>query len=106
MLKTFGCTAFSHQSEGKLELRARKCVFLGYPEGVKGYRLWDRSQSGVKIIISRDVKFNESEMPCLESEKQQETISGESPVEVERVSTPLPVSLVRWRVITNKISRL
>ncbi|KAL2470249.1 Uncharacterized protein Adt_38385 [Abeliophyllum distichum] len=69
MLKTFGCTAFSHQSEEKLEPRVRKCVFLGYPEGVKGYRLWDRSQSGVKIIISKDVKFNESEMSCLESEK-------------------------------------
>ncbi|KAL2525883.1 Uncharacterized protein Adt_10937 [Abeliophyllum distichum] len=69
MLKTFGCTAFSHQSEGKLEPRARKCVFLGYPERVKRYKLWDRSQSGVKIIISRDVKFNESKMPCLEGEK-------------------------------------
>ncbi|KAL2476532.1 Uncharacterized protein Adt_37268 [Abeliophyllum distichum] len=31
-------------------------------------------------------------MFCLESEKQQETISGESPVEVERVNIPLPVS--------------
>ncbi|KAL2525944.1 hypothetical protein Adt_10998 [Abeliophyllum distichum] len=30
-------------------------------------------------------------MPCLENEKQQETISGESPVDVERVSTPLPI---------------
>ncbi|KAL2525850.1 cysteine-rich RLK (RECEPTOR-like protein kinase) 8 [Abeliophyllum distichum] len=30
-------------------------------------------------------------MSCLESEKQQETISGESSVKVERVSTPLPV---------------
>ncbi|KAL2465214.1 Retrovirus-related Pol polyprotein from transposon TNT 1-94 [Abeliophyllum distichum] len=92
MLKTFGSTAFSHQSEEKLEPRARKCVFLGYPKGVKRYKLWDRSQNGVKIIISRDVKFNESEMPCLESEKQQETISGESPVDVERVSTALSIS--------------
>ncbi|KAL2491533.1 Integrase catalytic domain-containing protein [Abeliophyllum distichum] len=92
MLKTFGCTTFFHRSGRKFEPRARKCVFLGYPEGVMGYRLWDKSENGVKIIISRDVKFNESEMPSLKSEKQQETISGESPVEVERVSTPLPVS--------------
>ncbi|KAL2465218.1 Uncharacterized protein Adt_41069 [Abeliophyllum distichum] len=92
MPKTFGSTTFSHQSEEKLEPRARKCVFLGYPKGVKRYKLWDRNQNGVKIIISRYVKFNESEMPCLESEKQQETISGESLVDVERVSTALPIS--------------
>ena len=39
ILRTFGCVAFTHQNEGKLEPRARKCVFLGYPKGVKGYRL-------------------------------------------------------------------
>ncbi|CAA0806744.1 Unknown protein [Striga hermonthica] len=42
-----------------------KCVFLGYPDGVKGYRLWFRSVPGFKVVISRDVVFNESEMPCL-----------------------------------------
>ena len=51
ILRTFGCAAFTHQNEGKLEPRARKCVFLGYPEGVKGYRLWDRNQKGIRIII-------------------------------------------------------
>ncbi|KAK4400787.1 hypothetical protein Sango_1184800 [Sesamum angolense] len=33
--------------------------------GTKGYRLWLRCQSGFKVIISRDVTFNKSEMPCL-----------------------------------------
>ncbi|KAL0449089.1 UNVERIFIED_CONTAM: Retrovirus-related Pol polyprotein from transposon TNT 1-94 [Sesamum latifolium] len=33
----------------------------------KGYRLWLRSQPGFKVIISRDVTFNETEMPCLSS---------------------------------------
>ncbi|CAA0816138.1 Unknown protein [Striga hermonthica] len=42
-----------------------KCVFLGYSDGVKGYRLWLRSVPGFKVVISRDVVFNESEMPCL-----------------------------------------
>ncbi|KAL0366834.1 UNVERIFIED_CONTAM: Retrovirus-related Pol polyprotein from transposon TNT 1-94 [Sesamum radiatum] len=30
-----------------------------------GNRLWVRSQPGIKIITSRDVTFNELEMPCL-----------------------------------------
>lgn len=43
ILKTFSCDAFSYQNEGKLESRARKYVFVDYPERVKGYRLWDIS---------------------------------------------------------------
>ncbi|KAL0321779.1 UNVERIFIED_CONTAM: Retrovirus-related Pol polyprotein from transposon TNT 1-94 [Sesamum calycinum] len=39
--------------------------FIGYPDGVKGYRLWLRSQLGFKVLISRNVIFNESEFPCL-----------------------------------------
>ncbi|KAL2470734.1 Retrovirus-related Pol polyprotein from transposon TNT 1-94 [Abeliophyllum distichum] len=81
------------QIKEKIDPKTRKCVFLGYPEEDKGYRLWDRSQKGVKIIISQDVKFNESEMSCLKSEKQQKTISGESLVEVEKVSTHISITL-------------
>ncbi|CAI9772568.1 unnamed protein product [Fraxinus pennsylvanica] len=39
VLKTFECAAYSHQSLGKLESRSQKCLFMGYPKGVKGYRL-------------------------------------------------------------------
>ncbi|KAL2243920.1 UNVERIFIED_CONTAM: Retrovirus-related Pol polyprotein from transposon TNT 1-94 [Sesamum indicum] len=64
-LRTFGCSAFVHQSSDKLEPRSMKCVFISYPVEVKGYRLWDRSQPGYKVIINRNVTFNEEEMPCL-----------------------------------------
>lgn len=60
----FGCAAYAHQSKGKLEPRSVKCVFLGYPIGVKGYRLWVREEHGYKVIISRDVVFDELFMPC------------------------------------------
>ncbi|KAH9752684.1 hypothetical protein KPL71_014795 [Citrus sinensis] len=61
-LRIFGCTAYAHIKQGKLEPRALKCAFLGYPSGTKGYRLWCVDLKPPKCIISRDVIFNESEM--------------------------------------------
>ncbi|KAL0413795.1 UNVERIFIED_CONTAM: Retrovirus-related Pol polyprotein from transposon TNT 1-94 [Sesamum radiatum] len=39
---------------------------------LSGYRLWVRSQPGLKIITSRDVTFNELEMPCLSDTSKKE----------------------------------
>lgn len=39
-LRRFGCVAYIHSDEGKLKPRAKKGVFVGYPQGVKGYRIW------------------------------------------------------------------
>ncbi|GAB2276096.1 hypothetical protein Dimus_039170 [Dionaea muscipula] len=63
-LKIFGCSAYAHKNDGKLNPRSVKCVFLGYQEGTKGYRLWERESAGIKILISRDVIFNENTFPC------------------------------------------
>ncbi|KAK4388108.1 Retrovirus-related Pol polyprotein from transposon TNT 1-94 [Sesamum angolense] len=71
-LRIFGCSAFVFQNSDKLEPRALKCVFIGYPEGIKGYRLWLRCQPGFKVVISKDVTFNESEMPCLENSSKRD----------------------------------
>ncbi|GJY00383.1 retrovirus-related pol polyprotein from transposon TNT 1-94 [Tanacetum coccineum] len=62
MLRIFGCVAYPHDKQGKLEPRAIKCVLLGYPEGVKGYRLYRLDGESHKIVIRRNVVFNESVM--------------------------------------------
>jgi hypothetical protein len=36
----FEALAFSHVKQDKLNARTVKCVFIGYTEGVKGYKLW------------------------------------------------------------------
>ncbi|CAM8938448.1 unnamed protein product [Rhodiola kirilowii] len=64
-LKIFGCAAYAHTREGKLDPRSTKCIFLGYQRsmGTKGYRLWDMNARGIKILISRDVIFDENTFP-------------------------------------------
>lgn len=91
----FGCAAFAHQYEGKLEPRAVKCVMLGYPEGVKGYRLWVLGVQGIKIINSRNIVFNESEMPCLkqktdETNKSETEKSIQTEVKLTKLDSPTP----------------
>ena len=58
-LRVFGCPAYAHVNDGKLEPRAKKCIFLGYASGTKGYRLWCRDSKSLGLIVSRDVKFDE-----------------------------------------------
>ena len=59
-LRIFGCVAYAHVKQGKLEPRALRCRFLGYLDRVKAYRLWCIDLKPSKCIISRDVTFNES----------------------------------------------
>ena len=61
-MRVFGCPAYAHIKLGKLKLGALKGVFIGYPEGVKGYNLWCTDFKPPKAIISRDVVFNEAEV--------------------------------------------
>lgn len=60
ILRIFGCNAYYHVNEGKLVPRSKKGLFMGYGDGVKGYRIWSPSEK--KVILSRDVIFDESPM--------------------------------------------
>ncbi|KAK3009485.1 hypothetical protein RJ639_015446 [Escallonia herrerae] len=59
-LRIFGCHAYAHVNDGKLELRTKKCIFLGYASGVKRYRLWYLDSKTSRFLISRAVTFDES----------------------------------------------
>nr|CAD1822672.1 unnamed protein product [Ananas comosus var. bracteatus] len=62
-LRIFGCEAYIHipkESRTKLDVKSRKCVFLGYGGDELGYRLWDPVVR--KTIRSRDVVFREDVM--------------------------------------------
>ena len=53
-------------------------MFISYPEGVKGYKLWKLKPSETRSIISRDVTFDESRMKMLSKEQMDNNSSRES----------------------------
>ena len=59
-LRKFGCTAYVHVTQAKTSPRAMKGVFMGYPDGTKGYRVWLPEE--LRCTVSRNVIFNEEEM--------------------------------------------
>ena len=61
-MRVFGCVAYAHipdQLRKNLESKGEKCIFIGYCEDSKGYRLYNPSTK--KFLISRDVQFIEEE---------------------------------------------
>lgn len=59
-MKRFGSIAYIHKDQGKLKPRAVKDVFLSYPAGVKGYKIWLLEEK--KCVISRSVIFVEEKV--------------------------------------------
>ncbi|KAI9181216.1 hypothetical protein LWI28_012550 [Acer negundo] len=49
-LHIFGCPTYFHVTESKLDPRAKKADFVGFSEGIKGFRLWNSESK--KIILS------------------------------------------------------
>lgn len=56
--RVFGSEVYVHlpkQGRTKLDAKAKKCIFVGYDENVKGFRVFDSDSNKIEIV--RDVKF-------------------------------------------------
>ena len=61
-MRVFGCVAYAHvpdQLRKKLDSKGEKCVFIGYCDESKAYKLYNPSTKN--LIVSRDVQFCKEE---------------------------------------------
>ncbi|KAL9233094.1 hypothetical protein vseg_008132 [Gypsophila vaccaria] len=63
LLRIFGCLAYAVNltPTDKFDSRSRRCIFVGYPFGKKGWTLYDLATG--QFFQSRDVQFIETEFP-------------------------------------------
>jgi hypothetical protein len=71
---------YNSQETTKLDPKSRKCLFLGYVDGVKGYRLWDPTAH--KVVVSRDVVFMEDKIQ--ENEEGDSTTRETTSIQMEK----------------------
>ena len=58
-LRVWGCTAYIHVQKdlrNNLGSHTQKCIFVGYPTGIKGWKFYDPETR--KLILSNDAKFD------------------------------------------------
>ena len=58
--RVFGCDAYVHvpkEKRTKLDNKSEMCIFIGYKEGLKGYKFWNPEIR--KVVYNRDVVFRE-----------------------------------------------
>lgn len=74
-LRIFGSLGYSHipkEKRGKLDDKSEKCIFVGYSENSRAYKLFNPITK--RIIISRDVIFDENAAWDWKNEKENGTI--------------------------------
>lgn len=83
-MKFFGCLVYFKSNETKgenFEAKGRPNVFIGYPQVIKGYKIFDMKRE--KVIVSRDVRFHEIHFHFL---KKADASNDDNPSEVFRPS--------------------
>ena len=81
-LRIFGCIAYAmvpYERRIKLDEKSTKCVFFGLSKESKAYRLYDPKTK--KILISRDVRFDESNGWDWEAKTEEKELEWEETVE-------------------------
>jgi len=111
-LRIFGSLCYAHnQNRGgdKFNSRSRRCVFVGYPFGQKGWKLFDLDKE--IFFVSRDVRFHEDVFPFVDPpnlplQSNSPPLDGSNPGLILETNDPdlhtLPVSDCLEPTLTDK----
>eukprot|EP00253_Pinus_taeda_P010971 PITA_10971 len=95
-MRFFGCVAYAHvpdELRKELDNKGEKCIFVGYSDESKAYKLYNPSTK--KVIINRDVQFIEEEAwdgslektinvkECIPHEDREELTATNDPIHFE-----------------------
>jgi hypothetical protein len=88
--RIFGSRAWAHIPTDKrkaLEPQSVECIFVGYPEGVKGYIFLNSHTE--KFILARSVKFEEQSLHAFSEDPAEEPLVVTDEEESENSSRTL-----------------
>ncbi|KAK9190783.1 hypothetical protein WN943_019393 [Citrus x changshan-huyou] len=93
--RSFGCLCYARyvpRDKNKFNHRSRRCVFVGYPHGKKGWRVFDLETN--EFFVSRDVVFFEDTFSyhdiSLDCSPAHDPYVTHDSLRVQHVESPLP----------------
>ncbi|GER50180.1 glutamyl-tRNA(Gln) amidotransferase subunit A [Striga asiatica] len=96
-LRVFGCLCYAHNQDrngDKFTTRSRRCVFVGYPFGKKGWSLYDLDRQ--IFFVSRDVEFRlnyiEPQLRRSSSDQMMRSLRSVPPVSSDTGAVPPDMS--------------